>query len=319
MKKRRIVWLVVASALLVVGCLTFTISMSLNDWKFTNLSISKYTNNSIEIANEYQNITLSSKEADVKIVPSLDEITTITYFDQEDIKYDTEVVEGSLKIEIKDNRKWYDHIFNFKTPYITISLPAGEYGDLKINSSSGDVKISSDFTFSNIEINLSTGDVDSEASVEGLTKIKTSTGDIELDNVTTQDLDLTVTTGDISIKNTTCTGNIKISVDTGDAELENVSCTSLYSTGDTGDIELKDFIASENISIKRDTGDVEFVRSDAAEIYVKTSTGSVTGSLLSAKIFFPQSSTGNISIPKTTTGGVCEIITSTGDIEISIH
>ena len=36
------------------------------------------------------------------------------------------------------------------------------------------------------------------------------------------------------------------------------------------------------------------------------------------KVFITDTSTGNISVPKTITGGKCEITTSTGDIRISI-
>ena len=61
-----------------------------------------------------------------------------------------------------------------------------------------------------------------------------------------------------------------------------------------------------------------FDSSDAAEIFVKTSTGDVSGSLLTEKVFITDTSTGKVSVPKTTTGGKCELITSTGDIKIEI-
>lgn len=62
-----------------------------------------------------------------------------------------------------------------------------------------------------------------------------------------------------------------------------------------------------------------FDGSDAAEIYVRTSTGSVKGTLLSEKVFITETSTGSVSVPKTVTGGKCEIRTSTGDIQIEIR
>ena len=77
-------------------------------------------------------------------------------------------------------------------------------------------------------------------------------------------------------------------------------------------------IASENFSVKRSTGNVKFNDCDAAEIYVKTDTGDVTGSLLSDKVFIANSDTGRIDVPKTVTGGRCEIDTDTGDIRITV-
>ena len=57
---------------------------------------------------------------------------------------------------------------------------------------------------------------------------------------------------------------------------------------------------------------------DAAEIYVKTDTGDVTGTLLSDKKFFAESDTGKVSVPKSVTGGRCEISTDTGRIDITV-
>ena len=49
-----------------------------------------------------------------------------------------------------------------------------------------------------------------------------------------------------------------------------------------------------------------------------TDTGDVKGSLLSEKIFIPTTDTGDVDVPKTVTGGRCEITTDTGDIKITV-
>ena len=58
--------------------------------------------------------------------------------------------------------------------------------------------------------------------------------------------------------------------------------------------------------------------SDADSILIKTSTGNVKGTLLSEKVFSAESDTGRVSIPKSYSGGECDISTSTGDIKIEI-
>ena len=95
-------------------------------------------------------------------------------------------------------------------------------------------------------------------------------------------------------------------------------CKSVISSGSTGDITLQHVIATEKLSIERSTGDVKFDGADASEILVKTDTGDVTGSLLSDKVFIVHTDTGNVDVPKTTAGGICEIQTDTGDIELDI-
>ena len=86
----------------------------------------------------------------------------------------------------------------------------------------------------------------------------------------------------------------------------------------TGDITLKNVIATEKFSIETDTGDVRFESSDAAEIFIETDTGDIIGSLLTDKIFITHTDTGRVDVPKTVTGGRCEIITDTGDIVLKI-
>ena len=82
---------------------------------------------------------------------------------------------------------------------------------------------------------------------------------------------------------------------------------------------LKNVIANEKFDIERSTGDVKLELCDAAEILIRTDTGSVTGSLMSDKVFIVSADTGRVNVPKTTSGGVCQITTDTGDIRITIH
>ena len=98
-----------------------------------------------------------------------------------------------------------------------------------------------------------------------------------------------------------------------------VTCKALTSTGSTGKITLNNVVANDLLQIERSTGDVRLENCDAGEIKIKTSTGDVTGTLKSEKIFFASASTGKVRVPKTASGGICEITTSTGDIEIEIE
>ena len=141
---------------------------------------------------------------------------------------------------------------------------------------------------------------------------------IYLPNKVYNSLKIDVSTGDIKISDLTFDGDVEINVSTGKAELDNVNCKNFISDGSTGNVKLNNVIATEKFTIKRSTGDIKFQGCDAGEIFVKTSTGDVTGSLLSEKNFKTDTSTGKINVPHTTSGGTCEITTSTGDIKIEI-
>ncbi|MBQ4263284.1 MAG: DUF4097 family beta strand repeat protein [Bacilli bacterium] len=124
-------------------------------------------------------------------------------------------------------------------------------------------------------------------------------------------------TGNIRIKSINA-NKLDLSTLTGNLKIVNTKCKNLFSESDTGNILLENVIASEKFKIETDTGDVKFKDSDASDIFVKTDTGNVTGNLLTDKVIFAESDTGNIDVPKVITDEKCEIITDTGDIKITI-
>ena len=124
-------------------------------------------------------------------------------------------------------------------------------------------------------------------------------------------------TGNIRIKSINA-NKFDLSTDTGNLKIVNIKCKNLFSTSDTGNILLENVIAEEKFKIETDTGNVKFKDSDASDIFVKTDTGNVTGNLLTDKVIFAESETGDIDVPKVMADEKCEIITETGDIKITI-
>lgn len=313
------IWLLAASILVVGGLLAFVLVMSINRWDFSKLNISKFQNDIYPLADDFQNISINTKTADVVLAPSEDETGRVVVYEQERLSHTVSVENGTLKIAVDDTREWYEHIgIVWDTPKITVYLPKSEYATLVINGHTGDIEIPAGFSFESIDVSNSTGNVKSCASASGRIAVRTSTGSISLNNGHAGALDLSMTTGKVFVRSFECRGEIKVCVSTGDVMFSKVTCQNLVSDGSTGDVRLEHVIAQGKMSIERSTGDIMFVRSDAAELWLKTSTGDVEGSLLSEKIFFPKSDTGDVELPKTMRGGRCEITTTTGDIEIDI-
>ena len=299
MRKTTKIWLIIAVSLVLVGCIIFTGVMSALKWDFRKLSTVKYQTNLYEITENFDDISIKTDTADIIFAVSDDGKCKVECYEDEKEKHSVTVQENTLVINIVNQKSWYDYIgINFGSPKITVYLPKTEYTLLVIKTSTGDIEIPKDFKFQNVDISLSTGDVDFYASASELIKIKASTGDISLENMSAGSLDITVSTGDVDLKN--------------------IECNSILSSGSTGDIHLKNVIAKEEFSIKRSTGDVKFNGCDAGEITIETDTGDVTGSLLSEKVFVTKTSTGKINVPNTVTGGKCEIKTDTGDIKITL-
>lgn len=319
MGKKTKIWLITAASLILIGGIIFSGVMTVLKWDFTKLSTSKYQTNDYEINDTFKNILVETDTANIDFLPTSDSKILVSCYEQANGKHEVSVNNETLEIKLKSTKKWYEHIgVNFTSPKITVYIPEGEYGNLLVNNSTGDIQISKEFTFENIDIKGSTSSVINSASVKNNVKIKLSTGDIKTENISAKAMDLSVSTGMVTLHNVKCNGDIKIKVSTGKAYITDTNCKNLISSGDTGDLNLKNVKISEKFNVKRSTGDVKLELCDADEIFIETDTGNVVGSLLSEKVFIATSDTGKISVPKTVTGGRCEITTDTGDIKIEV-
>ena len=292
-------WIIAAICFILSGCIIFTCIMNIAKWDFTILDTTEYKVIKSDIEQEFKNISINTNEANIVFMKDDTKCSVLSKFPSV-MEYTVIVQAETLKIEIKDTRKWYERLslFSFKEPRISVALPQDKYDLLIINTSTGDIDIPKHFTFDNVDIKTSTGDINCQASVTNDLKIAVSTGQTTLENISA--------------------GNIELKASTGDTYLTNVNCNSLISSANTGDIELENVDAGKRLSITRSTGDIEFERCDADEIIVNTDTGDVEGSLLSSKNFTCNTDTGKVDIPTTTEGGNCEITSNTGDIEIEI-
>ena len=317
---KRTVLLVVAALLIVLGGVVFVVTMSAAGWDFLRLSNTEYETKVYEISDSFHAIDINDNTVDIRILPSEDGKCRVELCENENMPHSVTVEGDTLKIRFEDTRKWYEtiEIFGF-SERIDLYLPEGTYKALKIESDTSDVIVSERLAFETIQIALSTGDLDCSASASGAVKITTSTGDVKLENIAAGELSVVTSTGRITAKTIVCEGDIKVTVNTGDVKILDSVCKSLFTEGDSGDLFAENLIAKERFVIERDTGDVTLEKCDAAEIYIETSTGDVWGVLLSDKTFFVETDTGEIEIPRGTSGGRCEIETDTGDVEIKIQ
>lgn len=319
MKQTEKNWLIGAAALVLIGILVVVGAMGMSRWEFSAFSTGRYETSVVEIQDAFLNIDIRSDTEDIEFLSADDGTCRVVFYERENERHTASVRDGTLSIEVTDTGKWYESfsLFSFGSPRITIYLPQTAYAALSIENSTGDIVMPEDFTFESAGISGDTGDVDWSASA-GSVRIELSTGDIRIHDVFAEQLALSVSTGRVDVSSAACEGDVSVGVSTGKTVLSGVSCKTLVSTGSTGDIMLENVIASEAISLKRSTGDVSLERCDAQELSIITDTGDVSGSLLSEKVFIVQSDTGSIDVPKTASGGRCEITTETGNIAIVV-
>lgn len=312
--RHRKVW-ITAIALLTAGAVVCGISFAAGGFDVQFLNSAHFVTNVYEVPEPFQNISIQCDTGDVLFAASEDGTCGVTCFEDEKELHRVRVESGTLTIDQPERRGYRVGLF-LDSPKITVSLPETAYETLQIRTDTGQAVIPEHFSFSQIDAEADTGSVSLAASSSGTVTVQTETGDIEIHDMTAGSLALSSDTGQIRIKNTSCTGTVETGTDTGDIELSDVTCTDFASTGNTGDLHLQNVLASGAFHILGDTGDVRLERCDAGAITVKTDTGNVKGTVLTEKIFLTKTDTGRVNVPKTTTGGRCDITTETGDIDI---
>lgn len=301
MKKSAKIWLITAGALVLFGGTAFLVLMSALKWDYKKLSTVKYETNTYEISEYISDISILTDTADIVFARSVSGKCKVISFEEKTAKNSVTAENGKLIIKTENQKSGTDYIgFYFEQPKITVCLPNSQYNSLQIKGNTGNVKISKDFSFKSVNI-------------------KTSAGNISVNQASLDTLELSTSTGTVTVCGVKCSGDIKINASADLVSLTDTTCKSFKSTGDTGDILLKNVIASEKLIIERDTGNVKFDGCDAAEINVETDTGDVTGSLLTEKVFIVDSDTGEVDVPKSVSGGKCEIETDTGNIKIKTN
>ena len=313
------VFIMISIALILIGGVLFLAGMSSLGWDFTKLSTVKFEERSYEITEDFDSISIVTDTADVKFLPSEDGKTRVECIEREAVMHRVRVENGALTVTLEDSREWYENFeINFRSMSVTVYLAEDAYGSLSVHTSTGEVRVPDSFNFANAEITVSTGNVYYSATVGSTLTVGATTGNTEISGVSAESIAVTASTGLVKLIDTSARGEIKINMTTGYTELLDVDCARLSSEGSTGKIKLSGVTASEKFYIKRSTGDVEFVGCDSAELYVTTGTGSVYGNLLTGKDFAISTGTGRVNVPSNSTGGRCEVRTSTGDVSITV-
>ena len=271
-------WLIAAAVLVVGGLLMVGGAVYFCDLDFHQFNTLKYEMHSTDIDPEFEQIDIDTSVAAVSIELSPDGNCRMDCYEPSKMKHSAQVENGVLKI--REVQKWEGGFgIDMEEPTLTLYLPKDQYAALKLMVDTGDIRVPKIFTFDRVQIGSDTGDVDFQAGVTGQAQFKT---------------------------------------DTGTVKAVGVSCGNFTAESDSGEILLENVIASGTLDVTSQTGDVRLKECDGAEIYITTDTGDVKGTILTEKVFLTETDTGEVNVPKSLTGGRCEITTQTGDIDIMI-
>ena len=252
------IWLIIAVVFLICGMGLFVFGMQNLGWDYWELSTSKYENHTYDVEEDFVNIKIDTTTADIIFYPLKDGKCKVECHENERLKNDVSVDNKTLTVKETDDRNWYDRIgFNLGSSKISVFLPEREYNLLDIKASTGDINITDKFTFKNISLNLSTGDVNLKSlKCENLSS-DGSTGDIKLKSVIANNkISLKRSTGDIELKGSDAL-EIDIKTSTGDVSGTLLSDKIFITESNTGTVKVPKTTSGGKCKCKTNTGDIK--------------------------------------------------------------
>lgn len=307
MRKAKKYALIIALAMMISGAAIFFIAFAISGFNFNKLSSEKIITQNVEIKEQFQQISVSSDEYDLKILKSDVEQCRVVYTGNEKQSLVCNVKGNELVIDLDDDRKWYEWIgltfpidVGQNNTGLWVYLPEKEYDALLASSYSGCIDIDSGFTFDEVNIDA-------------------MSGNIKASGITAEKLDIQTYSGKIDISEISASDKINISTTSGAINAENVNANNAAVDSYSGKISLENFIAKGLLSVETQSGNVVLNDCDAGEITVDSYSGSVSGTLLSDKIFVTSTYSGSINVPISSGTEICTITTTSGNININVQ
>lgn len=271
--------IIISLCLLAAGFIILMISMASIGFDMAKLSTVELTEKVYTAEESFDSFVIDCESASFALVPS-DNGTRVVFSDRKDTSHTVEVTDGVLTVSSREpERKWYENIHIWtKTETARMYLESGYYQYGGMHLVSGDVRLSGDYTFGELGIESTSGDVRISSEVEDVLHIKNISGDIELSGIRCEEIVIETVSGDVELHN----------------------------------------VVADRISIKTTSGDIELENCDGDAIELKTVSGDIEGELLSGKQFVTSTTSGDVRVPRSTAGGTFKAATTSGDIEIEI-
>lgn len=288
--------------IIIGGAITF-VTFALNDFDLEKFDYSYGTwkEHEYEFSEEVEKIEILEVANDVKFLPSQDEKIHIFSQESDAIKYKIDVRGKNLKIELVNQKKWYETLFyigskSFKSADLKIHLPKKEYQALILTTVSADAQIS-EFSFKSLDLSTTSGKFELSGQ-QGKTAIHSVSGDIALKNFKTEDL--------------------KIQTTSGDVYLEEGKCEQLDISGISAKVKLSDVEAKHDMTIQTVSGNVNLQKVDAKDYDIETVSGDVLANIKTEKNFDIEGF-GQKKYPvKNSSSGNFYVTTISGKVEIEV-
>ena len=258
-------------------------------------------------------LEIESGSAEVELLPASGGVGRVAYNEDAGREYKVWVDGGTLHIERVS--KWSLFRVSLSEDYIRVYLPEREYDSLWVKSSSGGVSVPKGFCFNVAIIDASSGGVGFAADVTEEMNIQTSSGGVVISGASPASLFVKASSGGVTMSDMT-PGSVDLHLSSGSLRLNGIRCSGdLSAESSSGSIRFSDVIAEGTLTLDCSSGSIKLEDCDGAEVRIECTSGSVSGHLLTPKIWSASATSGSVRVPESVSGaGLCSVHTTSGSI-----
>ncbi len=290
--------LIIAGISLIVGSLSLRKESKMHEYTFANAGI--------------RALELECGAAEVKLLPAGDGICRVRCVESATQKY--KVWQNEETLHVERTGRWSFFSVTRKENYVHVYLPEREYESLWVKSSSGGVSVPEDFCFRTAIISASSGGVGFAADVTDELNIQTSSGGVAVAAASPKELFIHASSGGVALAGMQ-PGSVTLRLSSGGLRLSDIQCGGdLSAESSSGSIRFTDVIADGTMTLECTSGSIKLEDCDAAELRIQCVSGSVSGHLLTPKVYSASSTSGTVRVPAGSSGGICNVNTTSGSI-----
>ena len=190
--------LIVSAILLLAGFLVCGISFAALGFDPLKLRTTNYTLFSEEIGDSFKDIMIRGDAESITIKTSEDKTCSVDCFADGKDKYSIRVEDGTLIVERTSSQLWFEFAgVLMERPSITVSLPAGTYGNVTAETDHGGIRVAG-LKAGELTLKTDNGRIDlSETTASGSCDLKTDNGGIRFSGLDAETINIRTEHGDV--------------------------------------------------------------------------------------------------------------------------
>ncbi len=291
--------------LLFLGTTIFFVAFAAADWDIAAMSTRpERMERNYTAQGELACVMVDEGNGNLQMVPSPDDKVHILYFESEEEGYSIQEEDGTLEIVYQDRSEFYRRFFDisFQKITMTIQVPEGFAGEVKLHTGNGDVEIK--------QVTAASAEVCAENGEILLHDFYADSAVLEADN------------GKITAEGLVLTGDLEARSANGAVEARDVICANARVAADNGALQMEAMTAKGAVEADAQNGAIRVEMLEFSSCTLQADNGAIRGTLPGKTVEYTIQSVaenGENSLPENLAGGEKQltVIAKNGRIDIA--